>query len=194
MLGRLVMMAEPDLAIHARQLRLDQVVAAFGELGIEAADADAVLRALRERTDPLVVVVDALDEATSPATIARELLRPLSTIPTVRLLVGTRPEHLPHLRPAITEIDLDLPEYTGATDVADYVTKILLTEDDPHQPTPYRDNPELAKTVADGVATRANNNFLVARMHALHLAYASEPLLSEPGQVLVEHRADVAST
>lgn len=175
-LGRVVMTADPDLAIHARQLRLDQMVAAFGGIGIEAEDADALLMALRERTDPLVVVVDALDEASDPIAIARDLLGPMSALPSVRLLVGTRPEHLPHLRPAIVEIDLDRPEYTGATDVADYVTKILLADHTPGRPTPYRADPGLARTVAEGVATRAGGNFLVARMHALHLAYAPEPV------------------
>jgi WD40 repeat protein len=181
-LGKVVMTAEPDLAIHARKLRLDQIVAAFAGVGIEASDVDAVLLALRERTDPLLVVVDALDEAIGPDTIARNLLRPMSTIRSVRLLVGTRPEHLAALRPAIVEIDLDLPEYTGATDIAGYVAKILLAEDDPHQPTPYRGSPGLARTVAEGVSTRAHNNFLIARMHALHLVYAPEPVdVTVPG-------------
>nr|WP_225954925.1 caspase family protein [Kibdelosporangium phytohabitans] len=177
-LGRLVVRSgdRVDLAVHARQLRVDQAVAAIaGELGVAAADPGDVLEALHARPaeQPFVLVVDAVDEAAEPGPIARELLRPMASLPGVRLVAGVRPEYLPSLRPAIVVLDLDRPEYTDTADIADYVTKLLLADE---LPTPYRSDHALAMAVAAGVAERARHNFLVARMHALRLVYASEPV------------------
>ncbi|NUP50105.1 MAG: hypothetical protein HOW97_22750 [Catenulispora sp.] len=178
-----------DAAIHARHKRLEEVVARFAaDLRIEAASAAELLHELsrRDRTlPPLVLVIDALDEAGSgtaadtggrgePRRIARDLLRPMSEIPGVRLLVGARRELIPSLGATFTKVDLDTPRYRADQDVAGYVAKVLLAADEPDVKTPYRDRPELAQAVGAGVARRASGVFLVARMAARSLRSATE--------------------
>lgn len=172
------------VAVHARHKALEEVVAKIAAgLSIEADGPASLLQQLsrRGRSEPsIVIVVDALDEAGSgtaadaggrgePRRIARELLRPMSEIPTVRLLVGTRRELLASLGTTFTTLDLDLPMYRADEDVAGYVRQVLLATDEPEIPTAYRGQVELAQQVGEGVATRASGVFLVARMTARSL-------------------------
>ncbi len=91
----------------------------------------------------------------------------MSEIQGVRLLVGTRHELVAPLGPTFTCIDLDRPEYrAGTADVAGYVTRVLLATEEPGVPTPYRDRPDLAGTVAAGVAEKAAGVYLYARTTA----------------------------
>jgi WD40 repeat protein len=186
-----------DVAVHVRHKRFEQVIQHIAEaLGVEAEGAADLLQELSRRTrqgPPVVIVVDALDEAGSgtaadaggrgePRRIARELLRPLSEIPGVRLLVGARLPLVSSLGPTFTALNLDEPEYLGDEDVAGYVRKVLLAADEPDVPTPYRDWPELAHTVAVAVAERAGRVFLVARMTARSLRSAPQPMdITQPG-------------
>lgn len=170
-------------AVHARHKRLEEVVERIGDaLGIEADGSAATL--LQELTrrgrqgPPLVIVVDAVDEAGSdtaadagghgePRRISRELLRPMSEIRGVRLLVGTRHELITALGPTFTTLDLDLPRYrAGEEDVAGYVARVLVAAEEPEVPSPYRGNAELAQTVARGVADKAAGVYLYARTTA----------------------------
>ncbi|WP_338687565.1 caspase family protein [Streptomyces acidiscabies] len=148
-------------AVHARHKRLDEIVERIAvHLGIDVDGTAALLQELTRRGragSPTVIVVDAVDEAGSdtaadagghgePRRITRELLRPLSEIPGVRLLVGTRPELVGPLGATFHPIDLDRPGYRAErTDVAGYVTKMLLAEEEPQVPSPYRDRPALAR-------------------------------------------------
>lgn len=67
-------------------------------LGVPLPDADAPLSAqlrtlldgLRQREAPTTVLVDALDEAVDPVTIAQAVLQPLAAIRAARVIVGTR--------------------------------------------------------------------------------------------------------
>lgn len=180
-----------DVAVHARHKRFEEVVRHIAAtLGVAADGAADLLQELSRRTregPPVVIVVDALDEAGSgtaadaggrgePRRIARELLRPLSEIPGVRLLVGTRRPLVGSLGSTVAVLDLDEPAYLGDEDVAGYVCKVLLAADEPDISTPYRDRPELARTVAGAVAERAGGVFLVARMTARSLRAAPEPM------------------
>ncbi|MFI0775410.1 caspase family protein [Streptomyces sp. NPDC021212] len=169
-------------AVHARHKRLEEVVERMATaLGTPADGTAALLQELTRRGrqgPPVVVVVDAVDEAGSdtaadagghgePRRITRELLRPMSEIQGVRLLVGTRHELVQPLGPTFTCLDLDRPGYRAEeADVAGYVAKVLLAMEEPEVRTPYRDRPALAATVARGVATKAAGVYLYARTTA----------------------------
>ncbi|EFL24875.1 LigA protein [Streptomyces himastatinicus ATCC 53653] len=169
-------------AVHARHKRLEEVVERIATaLGTRADGTAALLQELTRRGrqgPPVVVVVDAVDEAGSdtaadagghgePRRITRELLRPMSEIQGVRLLVGTRHELVQPLGPTFTCLDLDRPGYRAEeADVAGYVAKVLLAVEEPEVRTPYRDHPALAATVARGVARKAAGVYLYARTTA----------------------------
>lgn len=186
-------------AVHARHKRMEEIVARIADtLGVAVEGAAGLLQELsrqgRDSDQPVVIAIDALDEAGSgtaadaggrgePRRIARELLRPMSDIHGVRLLVGTRRELISALGPTFTPIDLDTPEYRHDEDVAGYVRKVLLAEDEPKVATPYRRQKSLADTVAKGVAKRAAGVFLVARMTARSLRYAAPIDVSRSGWI-----------
>ncbi|MGO4634905.1 caspase family protein [Streptomyces sp. 2RAF24] len=191
LLGRLLRAEEhrATVPLHARRAALEDLSAALAAaLRLPGTDRDDVLEALGRRTAPVTVLVDALDEA-GPAghadeglRIARELLRPLSSLPAVRLVVGTRRPLLPALGPAVEVIDLDAPAFTTPDDVATYAAALLLAEDDPDTRSPYRARPDEAAAVARGIAARAGHSFLVARMTARALVDGQiEADTSRPG-------------
>ncbi|ASU60037.1 caspase family protein [Nocardiopsis dassonvillei] len=181
-------------AVHARHKRLEEIVErVFAALGSRARTPSAagLLQELAQRARvserPLVIVVDALDEAGSgstadfvgrgePRRIARELLRPMAEIPGVRLLVGTRRELVRALESVMTVIDLDTHPADTEADIRGYVRQVLLASDEADTRTPYRDRPELADRVARGVAGRAAGVFLVARLTARSLRKEPTPI------------------
>lgn len=169
-------------AVHARHKRLEEVVERLATaLDVVADGAAALLQELTRRGrqgPPLIIVVDAVDEAGSdtaadagghgePRRITRELLRPMSEIQGVRLLVGTRHELVGPLGPTFLCMDLDRPEYRAdKDDVAGYVTRVLLATEESDVRTPYRGRRELARIVARGVAEKAAGVYLYARTTA----------------------------
>jgi AAA ATPase domain/Caspase domain len=179
-------------AVHARHKRLEEITGRIADaLDVEVEGTAELLQELSRRGrrggKPLVVVIDALDEAGSgtaadaggrgePRRIARELLRPLSEIPGVRMLVGTRRELISAIGPTVTTLDLDEAEYRDDGDVAGYVRQVLLAAEEPEAVTPYRGNVALAGVVAKGVADRADGVFLVARMTARSLRHLDAPV------------------
>ena len=182
----------------ARHKRLPEVVEQIASgLGLPGGGTGQLLREIslagRSRHRPFVIVVDALDEAGSgiaadaggkgePRRIARELLRPLSEVPMVRLLVGTRAELVASLGTAMRVHDLDDAAYLGEHDIDEYVANVLLAEHEPDVPTPYRDRGALARQVAEAVAERGDRVFLVARMTARGLRTDDKPVdVSVPG-------------
>ncbi|MER5938430.1 caspase family protein, partial [Streptomyces sp. NPDC001928] len=165
--------------LHARRAVLEDLatdLAAAVSLP-EGSNRDDLLDALGERSQPIVVVVDALDEAgtagdtTEGNRIARELLQPLSTLPAIRLIIGTRRPLIPALGRAVVILDLDLPAHITSQDVSDYACALLLDAQDPDSCSPYAASPEEAATVAEGIASRAGASFLVARMTARALVH-----------------------
>ncbi|MGW6742478.1 caspase family protein [Streptomyces sp. NPDC055025] len=185
-------------AVHARHKRLEEVVERLATaLDVEADGAAALLQELTRRGrqgPPLIIVVDAVDEAGSdtaadagghgePRRITRELLRPMSEIQGVRLLVGTRHELVAPLGPTFTCMDLDRSEYrAGETDVAGYVTRVLLATEESDVRTPYRGRRDLARAVAKGVAEKAAGVYLYARTTARTLRSDRTPVdIGRPG-------------
>ena len=172
-----------DLAIHARGKTLKDCLASIAEMaGIKATQPDLLIHELARQGKRWVILLDAIDEASDPHEIARKLLRPLSSVPTVQLLVGTRRDGIvPALEPSIVVIDLDKPEYANRADIAEYVKRRLLAEGDPTRPTPYRGKAELAGQVAKAVSEKAYPVFLVARLISQTLIEAAEPVnISQP--------------
>ncbi|MCX5379800.1 caspase family protein [Streptomyces sp. NBC_00091] len=179
-------------AVHARHKRLEEIVERIASaLGTEADGAATLLQELTRRGrqgPPLVIVVDAVDEAGSdtaadagghgePRRITRELLRPMAEIQGVRLLVGTRRELVTPLGPTFTCMDLDREEYrAGIEDVTAYVARVLLAAEEAEVRTPYRDRRGLAWTVARGVADKAAGVYLYARMTARTLRSDEVPV------------------
>ncbi|MEV5902361.1 SAV_2336 N-terminal domain-related protein [Streptomyces sp. NPDC052127] len=165
------------IALHAYGVTLDDLVADLAStLNLpDSADRDDVLTALAARTSPVGIVVDSLDGAGTADTpregnrVARELLEPLSTMPLVRLIVGTRRPLIPALGRAVEVIDLDEPGYAAPSDIAAYARALLEDAQDPDSRSPYHHRPDLAATVADGIAERAGSSYLVARMTARSL-------------------------
>lgn len=92
-----------DLVAHLsgvtlnRSLQLVAEAADLSDLAHEATQgrpssglADRLITELRTRQTRLTLLFDALDEAEQPLVIADTLLRPLASLPTVRLVIGTR--------------------------------------------------------------------------------------------------------
>jgi hypothetical protein len=207
LLGRLVLLADPLLraalpdidrdarppqqrvhaAVHARHKLLEDVTAGIADAaGLAETDPERLVAALTSRTEPLVAVVDALDEAgtatgdAEPHRIAAALLVPLSQLPCVRLLVGARP----HMRDALGSeyacLDLDEPRWTGEQDIENYARRLLLAPDGPGSIGIYTET--TAKPVACAISARATRNYLVARLIARPLAHRAQPVdTSVPG-------------
>lgn len=176
-----------DLAVHLRNRRAEDLVAAVSAAaGVAATDPEQLVAAMAARRRPFTLVVDALDEAGSltqgagaePARIAWEVLRPLGTVPGLRLLIGTRSSPIKALGGAIEVLDLDDPANVEFDDLVAYVAATLVMEGDPARATPYRGRGRLTEEVSRVVAERAYPNFLVARMLALGLAAEQAPVQS----------------
>lgn len=174
-----------DIAVHAKGKTVGDVVMPIGRtIGLETTNPSRLVDALKTNKRPYVIVLDALDEAADPEMITSDLLQPLATLPNVWLLVGSRPTAPPGesatrvagLGKVAIEIDLDRGKYIGAEDIAQYVTRRLLAPDEPFVKTPYRGQPELARTVARAVAKKAGNNFLFAQIVSDNLIYADVPV------------------
>ncbi|MEU4541506.1 caspase family protein [Streptosporangium sp. NPDC023825] len=170
-----------DVAVHLRNKHLEEVVATIAAgAGVEATDPVALVQALARRAEPLVVIVDGLDEAgrstdspyhhnAEPSRLARQLFKPLSGLPSVKLIIGTRPEVIPALGQSVKVIAVDRPNYVTAPEIAQYVHRILVAAGVPDKQTPFQQDLILTSRVADAVAERAYPNFLVARIVANNL-------------------------
>ena len=176
-----------DLAIHARGKTLTDMVGLLSSaLKQPAGSATAIVQHLKTLEKPFTLAVDALDEAKESNRIATELLRPIASLPSVRLLVASRPDstqpksqqRFTGLGRASVEIDLDRPEYLGRDDLELYLTKRLLAADEPERPTPYRNQSAVAGSIAQAVARRSQGNFLIARLVADNLINAARAMIA----------------
>ncbi|ALO13233.1 Putative WD repeat-containing protein [Streptomyces venezuelae] len=171
------------LALHARRRTCEELTARMAAaLALPTASLDELLQGVSERQRPLTVVIDALDEAgpagdaTEAKRVARELCLPLSTLPAVRLLIGTRRPVVPHLGRAVDVLDLDVERWNEPSDMIEYASDLILggvpaDADGSGPPAAPGAEPDPARVawaslVARGIAARAGNCFLVARMTA----------------------------
>jgi WD40 repeat protein len=156
--ARLLPERTPIVAVHAHRLNTDQAAAAIGQgLGLAARTAVDLLESLN--TTPLdqihspVIVVDALDEATSPTDLLTTLLLPLTGHRGARILLGSRRHPLDRIPAADLTIDLDAADYRDPEALTDYIHQLLTAGHEPDVPTPYR--AALHPAGADGVVDAA---------------------------------------
>ncbi|OLZ66556.1 hypothetical protein AV521_27045 [Streptomyces sp. IMTB 2501] len=218
-LGRIVTSADPgiaaslppgDDAVRAPLGSVSCAVHAKGKTALEVAEeiARAASAALPEKADdlapvlrvaltgrpstrrtPFTVVIDALDEATSPQQarlIATRIAMPLAETCAdlhVRVLVGSRRRDdagdlLTSFGAAACIIDLDTTEYFAEADLAAYALATLQLIGDERPDNPYSDE-AVARPVAQRIAELSDGNFLVAgltsRTHGLHDTRAVAP-------------------
>lgn len=175
-----------DVAVHARNRTEAQVLQMLADgFAVQAASTPGLIGALSEMPRRRAAVIDAVDEASSPAELIERVLRPLieSTSATgVKLLLGIRKRAARAFPGRKVLIDLDDSKYLGVDDLAGYVRQVLLAENEPAVRTPYRDNRRPAAQVARAVAARASPTFLIARIEARNLLTSSHMVdLAQPG-------------
>ena len=181
----------PVAAVHARGLNTDQTAGAIAQaLGRNANTAAALLEVLDAA--PLqgehIVVVDAVDEAISPATLLHGLLVPLSHQPNVRVVAGARRHVLAGVSDSAITIDLDTGTYRDPEALTDYIYRLLIAAEEPLVTTCYQ--PGISATgasraetvtVAAAIAWRATSreggaeSFLIGRLLALAVRARPEP-------------------
>ena len=176
-------------AVHAKgKTALDVAIeisrAASTALPAQPRDlASALRKTLMNQADlRFNVVIDALDEATSPdqaRAIVFDIVLPITETCAdmgAQLVVGTRRRDdggdlLGLFSGAATVIDLDADQYFSGKDLASYVLASLQLAGDERQGNPYTDS-LVAEPVAKRIAELADRNFLiaglVARTHGLH--------------------------
>jgi WD40 repeat protein len=153
-----------SLAIYAKGKTLEEVIVRLArQTGVKPERA-AVLEALTSRQQPFNIVFDALDEASEPELIARELLTPLHSMPMIKLLVGTRAEYADKLGKDSVRLFIDQEKYFEKADLAKYVESRLLCAGEKSAETPYTHKKDLAAKIGAAVADKAFPNFLIARL------------------------------
>ena len=183
-------------AVHAKAktaLEVAEEIARAASAGLpdEPGDlAPAIREALDERGGRRFnVIIDALDEAASPAqarVIIGQVVLPLAETCSdvgAQVIVGTRRRDdggdlLGLFGDALADIDLDDPEYFAEEDLAAYALACLQLAGDERPGNPYADD-ALAGPVASRIAAMSGRNFLVAgliaRSHGLHDEEAADP-------------------
>ena len=168
-------------AIYARTMTTEQIrdrIAAMA--GLHSDTVQGLLDGLRQRAGaPLVVLIDALDEAANPDGLITGLLNPLigHGAGSIRLLLGTRP-HLLSTRllgqpgsGRYVLLDLDSEIYADPGSIRAYIQRILLSYDSldsSYKPSGgIRTAPEdVVCAVAEAIGQAAGTSFLVARITA----------------------------
>src|SRR5215470_9363209 len=169
-------------------------------------DPDDLAPAIREALDErggrrFNVIIDALDEAASPAqarAIIDRVALPLAETCSdagAQVVVGTRRRDdggnlLDRIGGALEAIDLDDPGYFAEEDLAAYALACQQLAGDERPGNPYLDD-TIARPVASAIAAMADRNFLIAgliaRSRGLH---DEEP--ADPGQLAFSATVDSA--
>jgi WD40 repeat protein len=169
---------------------LTRIAAAAGVEGIDAVPARVgtgigeLLTALRQSGNPITAMIDGLDEASDPADLASQLLRPLMDRGDglIRLLLGTRRSVCAELgrgwQDLCQVIDLDIPGYADPGTLAVTVRRILIeTAGSPFAGCPAVVLDEVTRIIAD----TAGHSFFVARILAdTQAALATVPNPADP--------------
>ncbi|MGI5399152.1 caspase family protein [Streptomyces sp. CA-135486] len=153
------------VSVHARGLTTDQVARAIAAgLGRDADTASGLLENLESNPIDVgrVVVVDAVDEANSVATLLGSLLLPLTRRHDLKVLVGVRSHGLTHIGEADLTIDLDTEPYLDPDALVDYIRQLLLASREgittPYQPARHAADgrpDDVAAAVAEAIAHQA---------------------------------------
>ena len=188
----------PGLAFHARDVTVGDFLTALADLtGMDTpASADELVTSLADLPgqSPVLVVLDALDEAASDRDRRQitEVLAELAVLPGLRVAVATRtmtvgsPFSQGGLLPALGAtarddpnlIDLDSDAYVDLDGLRQFAAALLAQDgmDHPGPPgaawTQYRAQPAVCDRLGAVVAERAGRNFLVAAMAAVPLSTA----------------------
>ena len=171
--------------IHARGLTVDELMAGLCEAcGLdETISPGQLLASVSGQGDPIVVIIDALDEVVAPRDaqargrfpVVDEALAPLvrgASRTRLRLLLGTRRHLLDALGGPVQRVDLDDSTYADPPSMAAYARSCLTGLSDQSL---YRSQPrEYLDAVADAIAAAADNSFLVTLITARSLALRSE--------------------
>lgn len=172
-----------DETLYAGGMLLDEIVDAVGvAAGLADRPSLSELRLrLRQRraagSAPLVVLVDAVDEAEDPELLIGTLAGLLGD-GTVRLLLGLRPQALTMLDGLCERIDLD-DDYADPEAMRRSVGHGLLQA---APSSPFRQAGEsVVARVADGVIRTAGSSFLVARLLVRMLAHRPDLSWLTPG-------------
>ncbi|QES51656.1 peptidase C14 caspase catalytic subunit p20 [Streptomyces venezuelae] len=157
-------------AVHAGHKSTRQLLDAIAAAADCAADTLGTLTAaLQRRAEPLIILVDSVDEALDPRGATDELLLPLADpelgLP-LRLLLGARRHVARRLPSSALCIDLDEEEYADPLAVRAYA-RTLLTG--PGSVLAAAD-PQRVDAVAEAIAEAAGRSFLVARITARTVA------------------------
>ncbi len=198
----------PGLAFLGRGSTHFELLTAVADLtGVDRANSTYdLLTALKERGDgPWMVVIDALDEASTPRD-RREmsnLLTELATLPALRVVIATRAltpgaaesrYHHSALLPSLgvsspdspSLVDLDADQFFESAGVSDYAAALLVQSGAEHHAgqawAHYRSNTPLRNRVASIISARAGRNYLVAAM-------AADRLSTQPDAVNPDHPA-----
>jgi WD40 repeat protein/V8-like Glu-specific endopeptidase len=188
----------PGLAFHARGATIGDLLTALADLtGIDTPTSTGELvtsLAGPPGQSPILVVLDALDEAASGRDRRQitELLAELAVLPWLRVAVATRPLAVSNplasggvLRSlGVTTsdnynlIDLDSDTYFDLEDLRQFAAALLAQDgmDHPGPPgaawTQYRARHGVGDRLATVIAERAGRNFLVAAMAAVPMSTA----------------------
>jgi len=139
----------------------------------ETTSPGRLLAALRDRARPMVLAIDAADEAVEPSAlpVVDHVLAPLAAGVAgsgVRLLLATRRHLVDTLRGPLRVIDLDAEPYADANGLRSLARACLL---EPGAASPYHRAPApYVDEVAAAVAEAAGRSFLVALITARGLA------------------------
>jgi hypothetical protein len=177
-LGRLMMeetreqTRTPNVSVYARRLSPAQIAESFArQLKIDKIDLTGVLQWLSQPGPPILIVVDALDEALDVRATADRLLIPLARLDRVRMVVGTRkdPSGSTPMGSGMMTIDLDAPEYFRRADIDDYVLRRLT---DAGSGALQQYGGPVLEALARKVVDRGGHSFLYARVVSRWLATA----------------------
>jgi WD40 repeat protein len=190
----------PGLAFHAKAATSMAFVRALEDLtgASDAGTADALLDALTQSPSvtPMLVLVDALDEAASEGDRGQiaDLLTELALLPGLRVAVATRalssggrfaPDGLLYALGVTSGqgahlVDLDADRYFDPEALEQFASA-LLAQDGAERPGPadgawrrYREDDSLRHLLAGLIARRADRNYLVAAMTASRLSTLTE--------------------
>jgi len=183
-------------AVHAKGKTALEVAeeiarAASATMPGEPGDLAPAIRAALGQDDRIRfnVIIDALDEAASPAqarAIMDRIVLPLTETCSdvgAQVIIGTRQRDdggdlLVRFGGALAVIDLDDPGYFDQDDLAAYALACLQLAGDERPGNPYADD-ALATRMAARIARMSGPNFLIAgliaRSHGLHDTQAAEP-------------------